>query len=92
MPSCSRSGCRLSPERLMLSDEAGTWLTFEEFAARTAGTAAALRSLGVNEGSTVAWQLPNTADALLVFMALSCLAPARVDFSQVSGRGSSRQS
>jgi cyclohexanecarboxylate-CoA ligase len=62
-----------SPGAPMLYDGTGAELTFGQFAWRVGEMAGQLSGLGVGPESTVSWQMPNVADAFVVFMALSFL-------------------
>ncbi|HEX6313097.1 MAG TPA: AMP-binding protein [Acidimicrobiia bacterium] len=62
-----------SPDATMLIDEADRRLTFAAFRDHAEGVAAGLHALGVEEGTTVSWQLPTRIDTVVVSMALARL-------------------
>jgi acyl-CoA synthetase (AMP-forming)/AMP-acid ligase II len=62
-----------SPDAEMLVDNAGRRVTFSVFRRRAERLAAALRARGVGPGTAVTWQLPTTAEALVLTAALARL-------------------
>jgi cyclohexanecarboxylate-CoA ligase len=61
----------LTPDAIMLIDEAGRTLTFGEYRDRAEQVAAGLAGLGVSAGAAVTWQLPTTIETFLVKAALA---------------------
>jgi cyclohexanecarboxylate-CoA ligase len=62
-----------SPDAEMLVDEAGGRVSFWQFRHRAQRVACGLRAAGVGTGTAVTWQLPTTADALVLTAALARL-------------------
>jgi cyclohexanecarboxylate-CoA ligase len=62
-----------TPDAVMLVDEADRSVTYGEFRDRAERVAAGLHALGVEEGTTVSWQLPTQIDTVVVSMALARL-------------------
>jgi cyclohexanecarboxylate-CoA ligase len=62
-----------SPGAPMLIDEADRSVTFAEFRDRAERVAAGLHALGIEEGTTVSWQLPTRIETVVVSMALARL-------------------
>lgn len=67
-----------SPDRIFLRDESGQTITYGEYRSMAEGVAGALQVRGVGATSTVAWQLPNWQEALVLTAALSCLGATQV--------------
>ena len=65
--------CTTTPDALMLADEHGRRLTFDEFRAEAERVAAGLFALGIGRGTVVSWQLPTRIETVLVSMALARL-------------------
>jgi len=61
------------PDAVLAVDEAGTVLTAGELRSEALIAAAGLHNMGIEEGSTVSWQLPTRRDALVLIAALSRL-------------------
>jgi cyclohexanecarboxylate-CoA ligase len=62
-----------SPDGPMLVDEAGERVSFGQFRDRAERVSGGLRLAGVTAGTAVTWQLPTTADALVLTAALARL-------------------
>ncbi|HEX6476107.1 MAG TPA: AMP-binding protein, partial [Acidimicrobiales bacterium] len=64
---------RETPDALMVVDESGRQLNFDEYRRAAERTAAGLSALGVAEGVAVSWQLPTWIESLVLVAALSRL-------------------
>lgn len=62
-----------TPDGLFAVDESDQEMSFAEYRERCRATAAALADMGVCAGDVVSWQLPTTAEALVLMGALSSL-------------------
>lgn len=62
-----------SPDAEMLVDETGRRATFRQFRDRARRVSGGLRAAGIGAGTPVTWQLPTTADALILTAALARL-------------------
>jgi cyclohexanecarboxylate-CoA ligase len=62
-----------SPDAEMLVDETGRRVTFGQFRDQAERVSGGLRADGVGTGTAVTWQLPTTADALVLTAALARL-------------------
>ena len=63
----------VTPDRMMLVDEAGRVLTFSEFKDQAERVAAGLMTMGVTQGTPVTWVLPTRIETVLLSFALSRL-------------------
>jgi acyl-CoA synthetase (AMP-forming)/AMP-acid ligase II len=66
-----------TPDRVMLEDEGGHTLTFDEFRRRAEEVAAGLVEMGVRPDQVVSWQLPTSLRAAVLMAALSRLGVAQ---------------
>jgi acyl-CoA synthetase (AMP-forming)/AMP-acid ligase II len=62
-----------SPDALMLLDDRGRSLTYEQYRTAAVRTAAGLAEQGVGPGTPVSWQLPTVLEAAVLLAALSRL-------------------
>ncbi len=69
---------RQSPDTVFLRDEAGQTLGYGAYHDRAERVAAALAEEGIGADSTVAWQLPNWQEALVLAAALARLGARQV--------------
>ncbi len=67
-----------SPDSIFLRDESGQILTYLDYQRAAEKVASALSKRGIGAASTVAWQLPNWQEALLLAGALSRLGATQV--------------
>ena len=63
----------LTPDAVMLEDDAGHSMTFAEYRRRAEEVAAALFARGITSGSVVSWQIPTTIEAVVLMAALARL-------------------
>ena len=63
----------LTPDAVMLEDDAGHSMTFGEYRRRAEEVAAALFARGITSGSVVSWQIPTTIEAAVLMAALARL-------------------
>jgi cyclohexanecarboxylate-CoA ligase len=68
----------VTPEHVLLVDEAGRTMTAEEFRASSRRVAERLRVAGIGRGSLVSWILPTGTDALVLSVALSRVGAVQV--------------
>ncbi len=64
----------VTPDDLLLVDEAGRRVTFAQFRDAATRTAAGFNELGIHAGSVVSWILPTAIDTFVVMAALSRLS------------------
>jgi acyl-CoA synthetase (AMP-forming)/AMP-acid ligase II len=62
-----------TPDRVILEDESGRFLTARQWSESASSVAAGLHAQGVKEGTPVSWQLPTTLESAVLMLALARL-------------------